>query len=77
MNNTESMNNTGIMYVTESMYRRFVVDICEIPDYGQYVEGVYEVPYIIRPTNEKPFVGRIYIDEPADAWEGTRKSFNT
>ena len=77
MNNTESMNNTGIMYVTESMYRRFVVDICEIPDYGQYVEGVYEVPYNIRPTNEKPFVGRIYIDEPADAWEGTRKSFNT
>ena len=77
MNNTESMNNTGIMYVTESMYRRFVVDICEIPDYGQYVEGVYEVPYAVRPTKNAPFVGRIYINEPADVWEGTRKLFNT
>ncbi len=77
MNNTESMNNTGIMYITESMYRRFVVDICEIPDYGQYVEGVYEVPYTVRPTENVPFVGRIYIDEPADAWKGTRKVFNT
>jgi len=65
------MNNT------ESMYRRFVIDICEDPEYGQYVAGVYEVPCIIRPTENKPFVGRIYINEPADAWEGTKKLFNT
>ena len=77
MNNTESTNNTGIMYVSESMYRRYVVDICDIPDYGQYVEGVYEVPYNRRPTENKPFVGRIYINEPADVWEGTRLLFNT
>jgi hypothetical protein len=77
MYNTESMNNAGIMYITESMYRRFVVDICEIPDYGQYVEGVYEVPYTVRPTEKEPFMGRIYIDEPADAWEGKRIRFNT
>jgi len=77
MNNTKSMNNTGIMYVTESMYRRFVVDICEIPDYGQYVEGVYEVAYNPRPTKNNPFVGRIYINEPADVWQGTRLLFKT
>ena len=65
------------MYNTESMYKRFIVDICEDPYHGHYVAGVYEVPCIIRPTNEKPFVGRIYINEPADAWEGTRKLFNT
>ena len=68
MNNTEN---------TENMYKRFIVDICEDPYHGNYVVDVYEAPYIVRPTRKKPFVGRIYINEPADAWEGTRKLFNT
>ena len=66
-----------IMYNTESMYRRFVIDICEDPEYGRHVAGIYEVPCIMRPTEKKPFVGSIHTDGPADAWEGKRKLFNT
>jgi hypothetical protein len=65
------------MYNTGIMYRRFVIDVCEDPNYGRYVAGVYEVPYILRPTKNDPFVGRILIDGPADAWEGRRILFNT
>ena len=70
--------NTHLVHkYTRTMYRRFVIDVCEDPNYGQYVAGVYEVPYIRRPTEKEPFVGRIHIDGPADAWEGSRILFNT
>ena len=59
------------------MFRRFVIDVCDEPNYGQYIAGIYEVALSRRATEADPFVGRIYINEPADAWEGERILFSS